>query len=100
LDICITGMKRWKGMSGPGWRNRMGSLFNDGFDKLVRYWQTCVGGEWSWLCGEEYTGDKRAHVKTYFRVSLFLIKTKSNQDGGITFHSPYILYFGKYWFIL
>jgi hypothetical protein len=75
MDICITGIKRWEGIS--TWMKKQNvKLFNEGFEKLVRYWQTCLGGVWSWLCGEVYTGDKGAHIKTYFHVSLFLIKTK------------------------
>jgi hypothetical protein len=88
MDICITGMKRWKGMSGPEWRNKMWSLFNDGFEKLVRYRHTCVGGEWSWLCGKVYTGDKRAHMMTYFHVSLLHIKTKVIKMEALLFIYP------------
>jgi len=35
MDICVTGMKRWSRMSGPGWRNKMWSLFNGGLEKVV-----------------------------------------------------------------
>jgi len=46
----MTEMKRWKGMSGPGWRNKNGVL-------LWWLWKTFpsleeVRREWWWLCGE------------------------------------------------
>jgi hypothetical protein len=47
MDICMTQMKRWKGLSGPGWRNM--EFSHDDFQKFVHCWKECVeenGGDY------------------------------------------------------
>jgi hypothetical protein len=67
VDVCMTQMKRWKGLSGSGWRNKVWSSFMTTFINLSIVGRS-VCGEWRWLCGEVNTGNKRAPFKNYFPV--------------------------------
>jgi hypothetical protein len=45
VDICMAQIKRWKGLSGRGWRNK---ACRKNFQKLVHRWWKCVenGGDY------------------------------------------------------